>query len=88
MAEIQFVRGAIDASDCVANAFELIKRRFGLYLGAGLVTILVISCVPFVNFFLLGPIMGGFSYIVLKKTCETSRSISGCYLKDSKNSSR
>ena len=66
MAEIQFVRGAIDASDCVANAFELIKRRFGLYLGAGLVTILVISCVPIVNFFLLGPMMGGFSYLVLK----------------------
>lgn len=66
MTEVQFVRGAIDASDCIANAWELIKRRFWLYLGAGLVTIIFISCIPFVNFFLLGPIMGGFSYIVLK----------------------
>ncbi len=66
MTEIQFVRGAIDASDCVANAFELVKRRFGLYLGMGIVTILAISCIPIVNIILLGPMMGGFSYVVLK----------------------
>lgn len=66
MTEIQFVRGAIDASDCIANAFELVKRRFWLYIGVGLVTILAISCIPFVNFVLLGPMMGGFSYLVLK----------------------
>lgn len=66
MKEISFNRGAIEASDCVANAWELVKRRFGLYLGAGLITVLLISCIPFLNFFLIGPMLGGFAYLVLK----------------------
>jgi hypothetical protein len=62
----QYQKGAIDAGGCVSQAWELVKRNFGLYIGAGLVTILLISCIPFVNFFLIGPMMGGFAYIVLR----------------------
>ncbi len=66
MTNINPQRSAIDASACVRNAWELVKRNLGLYIGVGLVTILLISCVPFVNFLLIGPVMGGFSYIVLR----------------------
>ena len=66
MTNIEFQRGAIDAGGCISNAWELVKRNFGLYIGAGLITLILISCIPIVNFFLLGPAMGGFAYIVLK----------------------
>ena len=62
----QYRSAAIDASDCIGQAWELIKRNLGLYVGAGLVVLIFISCIPFVNFFLMGPMMGGFAYIVLR----------------------
>ena len=65
MTNINYLSGAIDASGCVGQAWELFKRNPGLYLGAGLVTLLMISCIPFVNFLLLGPVMGGYAYLVL-----------------------
>jgi hypothetical protein len=65
MTNLNYLSGAIDASGCIGQAWELFRRNPGLYLGAGLVTLLLISCVPFVNVFLLGPVMGGFAYIVL-----------------------
>ncbi|MEP6703455.1 MAG: hypothetical protein ABJB34_01495 [Acidobacteriota bacterium] len=66
MNNIQYASGAIDAGGCVSEAWELVKRNLGLYIGAGLVTVILISCIPFVNFFLVGPMMGGFAYIVLR----------------------
>jgi uncharacterized membrane protein len=66
MDSIQYQRGAIDAGGCVSQAWELVKRNLGLYIGVGLVTMILISCIPFVNFFLIGPMMGGFAYIVLR----------------------
>lgn len=66
MEYIQYQRGAIDAGGCVSTAWELVKRNLGMYVGVGLVTLIFISCIPFVNFFLLGPIMGGFAYLVLR----------------------
>jgi hypothetical protein len=66
MNNIQFLRGAIDAGACVSQAWELVKRNPGLYVGVGIVTIIFISCIPFVNFFLMGPMMGGFAYLVLR----------------------
>jgi uncharacterized membrane protein len=65
MDNTQFLRGAIDAGACVSQAWDLVKRNLGLYVGAGLVTIIFINCIPFVNFFLIGPMMGGFAYLVL-----------------------
>lgn len=66
MNNIQHVSGAISAGDCVSGAWNLVTRRFWLYIGLGLITILLISCVPIVNFFLIGPILGGFYYLVLR----------------------
>lgn len=66
MENIQYRSSAIEASDCVGGAWELVKRNFGLYLGAGLVVIIFISCIPIANFFLLGPMMGGYAYLVLR----------------------
>lgn len=66
MFSTQYQKGAIDPGGCVSQAWELVKRNFGLYIGVGLVTMILISCIPFVNFFLLGPMMGGFAYIVLR----------------------
>ena len=66
MSNIEFQRGAISAGDCIGGAWTLVTRQLGLYVGLGLVTILLISCVPFVNFFLIGPVFGGFYYLVLR----------------------
>lgn len=66
MENIHFERGAIDAGGCISNGWELVKRNFGLYVGVGLVAMIMVSCIPIVNFFLLGPVMGGIAYIVLK----------------------
>ena len=66
MENIEFRRGAIDAGDCIGCAWELVKRNFGLYLGAGLLTLILVSCIPCINFVLFGPIIGGFTFIVLR----------------------
>jgi uncharacterized membrane protein len=66
MTNLNYQSGAIDASGCVSTAWALIQRNFGMYLGAGLVALLMISCIPCANIFLLGPVMGGFAYIVLR----------------------
>lgn len=66
MQQQEFLSGAISASDCIGNGWNIVSRRFGLYLGMGLLTILLISCIPFVNFFLMGPILAGFYFVVLR----------------------
>lgn len=66
MNRTQYISGAISPGDCIGGAWNLVTRRFWLYIGLGLVTMLIISCVPIVNFFLMGPILGGFYYIVLR----------------------
>lgn len=66
MQQLEFQRSAIDPGGCVSEAWELVKRNFGLYLGAGLFFVVLTSCIPFLNFFLLGPAMGGFAYLVLR----------------------
>ena len=66
MNDIQFHRGAISPGDCISEAWGLVTGRFGLYLGAGVIVLILISCIPFVNFFLLGPLLGGFYHLVLR----------------------
>lgn len=63
---IQFQRGAINPGDCIGGAWTLVTRQFGLYIGMGVVTMILVSCVPCVNFFLIGPVFGGFYYVVLR----------------------
>ena len=66
MTHINYVSSAIEPSDCIANAWELVKRRFWLYVGVGIVTMILVSFIPIVSIFLLGPVMGGFAYLVLR----------------------
>jgi len=63
---LEYSSGAISPGNCIGNAWELVKRNFGMYLGMGLITLIMIGCVPIVNFFLMGPILGGFYFVVLR----------------------
>lgn len=66
MTDIHYLKGAISPFDCVGNAWAQVTGKFGLYLGMGFVAILLISCIPILNIFLVGPVMGGFYYVALK----------------------
>src|SRR5262245_50408157 len=66
MTNLNYNSGAIDASDCIGTAWSLVQRNFGMYLGAGFVAWLMISCIPCANIFIYGPVMGGFAFIVLR----------------------
>lgn len=66
MQHIEFQRGAINAGDCIGNAWEMLKRNYGMFLGISLVAYLLIACVPCLNFFILGPVMGGVYYVALR----------------------
>src|SRR5438067_1329417 len=63
---IQFNRGAINAGECVSTAWEMVKSKYGMYLGISLIAILMTSCIPCLNIFLLGPVMGGIFYVGLR----------------------
>lgn len=66
MNSIQFVPGAIDAGGCVSNAWGMLKNNYGMYLGIAIVAMLLTGCVPCLNIFILGPIMGGVFFVALK----------------------
>ena len=66
MNNVQYVSGAISPGDCVGNAWTLVTRRFGLYIGVGLLTLILIGCIPFVGSLLFGPVIAGFYYLVLR----------------------
>lgn len=58
--------GAIRPGDCISEAWSLVTGKLGLYIGLGIVAALLMSCIPIVNLFLAGPVMGGFFYTVLR----------------------
>ena len=64
--EITFNRGAINAGECVSTAWEMIKAKYGIYLGMALLAWVMISCIPCLNIFLMGPVMGGIFYVGLR----------------------
>jgi hypothetical protein len=66
MNQIQFHPSAIDASDCISVAWNIVKNNYGLFLGISLLAMVLMSCLPCVNIFLAGPIMGGVFYCFLK----------------------
>src|SRR5204862_1772446 len=63
---IQFQRSAIDAGGCVSNGWELIKSNYGMFLGVSLIAMLLAGCIPCISLFLVGPILGGVYYVILK----------------------
>src|SRR5690242_14590825 len=66
MTSVQYQRGAIEASDCIGSAWTLVTRNFFLYVGGCIVLLLLIGCIPVLNWILFGPMMGGFYYLVLR----------------------
>lgn len=66
MIHIEPQRSAISPGDCIGNAWGLVTNKFWLYIGIGVVTLIMISCIPFLNIFLMGPVLGGFYYVVLR----------------------
>ena len=66
MNHIEFYKGAISAGDCVSNGWNLVKQNYGMYLGIGLVAMILAGCIPCVSLFLVGPIMCGVYYVYLR----------------------
>lgn len=69
MMNSDFNRSAINPSQCISTGWNLVTRNLGLYIGVTVVAalmIIVVSCIPFVNIFLIAPIMGGVIYIALR----------------------
>lgn len=62
----QFYKSAIDATGCISNAWNLIKPNYGMFLGISVLTYVLIACIPCLNVFLMGPVMGGFYYTALR----------------------
>ena len=66
MNNIEFSSGTLDGSACVSTAWELIKRRYGLYLGVTLLTMVLATWLYCISWVLLGPIWAGIYYIVMR----------------------
>ncbi len=67
MNHIQFNRGAINASDCLSDGWNLVKQNYGLFFAISLVAILLVACIPCVNIFIAGPVTCGVYYCFLKE---------------------
>lgn len=67
MAQINFKRGAIKPSQCIADGWQIIKNDYGMYFGIVLVASLLTGCIPILNLFLIGPVMGGVFYCFLRR---------------------
>ena len=66
MNPVRYLSGAISPGDCIGGAWTLVTRNLGLYIGLGIVVMLLLGCIPFLNWLLFGPVMGGFYFLVLR----------------------
>ncbi len=67
MNNIQFQRSAIDSSGAVSSGWELVKSNYGMYLGISLIAMLLGGCIPCVSLFLVGPVIAGVYYVILRQ---------------------
>jgi len=67
MNHIKFNSGAINASDCISNGWNLVKQNYGLFFGISLVALLLVACIPCLNIFIAGPVTCGVYYCFLKE---------------------
>ncbi|MBA3693138.1 MAG: hypothetical protein H0W77_06825 [Acidobacteria bacterium] len=67
MNHIEFYRGAVNPSDCISNGWNLVKQNYGLFFGISIVALLMVTCIPCLNIFIAGPVMGGVYYCFLKE---------------------
>lgn len=66
MANVQFQPSTLDAGSCFSGAWEMIKLRYGLYLGATLLAFIMSYYLYCISWFLFGPVMAGLYLIALK----------------------
>ena len=64
---IEFNRGAVKPVDCISNGWNLMVRNFGLNLGIGFISFLLIGCTLIFGWFLFGPIAVGIYYVYLRQ---------------------
>ena len=50
----------------MSSAWELVKLKYGMYLGIAMLTLVLTGCIPCLNLFLIGPVMGGIAFVVLR----------------------
>jgi len=67
MTNLEFQRSAIDAGGCISNGWNMVKENYGLYLGISLIAMILSGCIPCISLFLVGPILGGVYYVVLRQ---------------------
>ena len=66
MTNPQYYKGAIDASGCISNAWEMIKPNYWLFFGISLLSYVLVACIPCLNVVLMGPVMGGVYYTAFR----------------------
>jgi hypothetical protein len=66
MTHPEFNAGALNAGECVSNAWNMLKANYGMYLGIALIAILLTGCIPCLNVVIAGPVMGGVFYVALR----------------------
>jgi hypothetical protein len=68
--QIPFNKGAVYPSECISEAWEIIKDRYWIFLLFVLIEVLIIVFIPIVRWFLYGPMMVGIYYAALQKQKE------------------
>ncbi|MBX3244217.1 MAG: hypothetical protein KF685_07150 [Acidobacteria bacterium] len=66
MVNQEFFRGVIDPTGCIKNGWRLISPNYWMYLGIALLGWVMMACIPCLNIFLMGPVMGGIYYVLLR----------------------
>lgn len=66
MTHPEFNAGAIDAGECISNAWNMLKEKYGMYLGIAVIAFVLTGCIPCLNVFIIGPIMGGVYLVALR----------------------
>lgn len=65
--QIQFNAGVVRAGECVSHGLEIVKPNYFLLVGICLLTTVLIACIPCLNYFILGPVLVGVYYTILRQ---------------------
>ncbi|MEZ5344027.1 MAG: hypothetical protein R2681_00595 [Pyrinomonadaceae bacterium] len=63
---IQFNKGAVNIGECISKGWEILKPNYLIFFAIG-VLLVILGCIPFVSWFLVGPMMVGIQYGLLKQ---------------------
>src|ERR1700755_1845446 len=66
--EIPYNKGAIRASDCIGEGWNLIKDQYWLFFLFAAIGALIIGFIPILRWFVYGPMLVGFYFAVLQRT--------------------